>query len=292
MVDLRPATTEDAAAWAAVVLAASPHFVIDEASAAHVLRTYPGDHFVAQQGGVVVGIARCQRHPDTGHALLQLMVLPEHRRRGVGRALLEHVLSFLAGSPIRRLDALLEDDDASRAAAEAWGFRVVRRFRNWVLDPREAGPAGPTPEGYTVTTTAELGPEPVWRAHQRVASEDPSGLTLPIAYDAWLDEWEDPRARHGWSHALLAADGSLASYTLIGAAGDRAWSNMTGTLPEHRGRGLALLCKQHTLRVAAGHGITRCFTGNDAANVSMLAVNGRLGYRLLAQPSLVTRDLR
>ena len=35
--------------------------------------------------------------------------------------------------------------------------------------------------------------------------------------------------------------------SLLGAAGQRAWSGMTGTLPQHRGRGLARLAKHHAL---------------------------------------------
>jgi GNAT superfamily N-acetyltransferase len=53
----------------------------------------------------------------------------------------------------------------------------------------------------------------------------------------------------------------------------------TGTLPEYRGRGLALAVKLASLRWAAARGVTRVFTSNDETNAPMLAVNRRLGYR-------------
>jgi hypothetical protein len=67
---------------------------------------------------------------------------------------------------------------------------------------------------------------------------------------------------------------------------------MTGTLPAHRGRGLALLAKQHALRACAVAGIEVAFTGNDRENLPMVAVNQRLGYLLVASPSLAERPLR
>ena len=130
----------------------------------------------------------------------------------------------------------------------------------------------------------------MWHAHQQVARDDPSGLTLPMPWEDWQSDWSDPRARPDLGRAVLV-DGDLAAYSMLGTAGDRAWSDMTGTLPAHRGRGLALLAKQHTLRAAAAAGITRAITGNDGANLPMLAVNQRLGYVPVARPALAERAL-
>jgi GNAT superfamily N-acetyltransferase len=81
-------------------------------------------------------------------------------------------------------------------------------------------------------------------------------------------------AAEGWAAVVTAA-----TYTEVEAAGDRAWNAMNGTLPSHRGRGLAALAKAHALAAMAGAGITRRCTANDGANAPMLAVNQRLGYR-------------
>jgi len=54
---------------------------------------------------------------------------------------------------------------------------------------------------------------------------------------------------------------------------------MTGTIPAHRGRGLAKLVKSVALRRAAQAGVSGAFTSNDDENGPMLAVNNWLGYR-------------
>lgn len=292
MVGIRPAVLDDAGPWAGVVRAASPFHVLDERSEAHEMRTEPGDahRLVTEVDGTVVGVARSRTYADEDHVSLMVMVHPDHRRRGLGRALLDRLATAVADSGRARAVAIVEDDEDSRIACERWGFSIVRRFQKSMVDPRTVADPGPPPGGLEVVPLGDVGPEPVWRAHQRVARDDPSGLTLPVSWEVWLADWSDPRARPDLGRAVLV-DGALAAYSMLGSAGDRAWSDMTGTLPEHRGRGLALLAKQHTLYAAAGAGITRAMTGNDGANLPMLAVNDRLGYVPVARPALAERPL-
>jgi GNAT superfamily N-acetyltransferase len=54
---------------------------------------------------------------------------------------------------------------------------------------------------------------------------------------------------------------------------------LTGTLPEERGKGYALLVKLGVIRAAAAAGLRELGTANDYENAAMLAVNRRLGYR-------------
>lgn len=73
-----------------------------------------------------------------------LAVLPSHRRRGIGRALLQRALEHTekAGAPLVGLDAT----DASRPLYEAHGFRSVGHTTRWIRPskaPRpEPGPSG------------------------------------------------------------------------------------------------------------------------------------------------------
>jgi RimJ/RimL family protein N-acetyltransferase len=59
----------------------------------------------------------------------------------------------------------------------------------------------------------------------------------------------------------------------------RAWNEMTGTLPSHRGRGLATAAKLATIHWARSNWIERILTNNDAENAPMLAINRHLGYK-------------
>ena len=288
---IRPATLADAGGWARVVLSASPLMVVDERSEAHEIRTDPADarRVVATVDDEVVGVARFRTYDGEDHASFQVLVDPAHRRRGIGAGLLEELDGHLHSSGKPRVTTIVEDDDASRIASACWGFTVTRSLRMAAVDPRTVDHPGPTPDDVSVVPVADVGPRQVWETHQQVARDDPSGLTLPVPYDEWLTtDWSDPRARPDLGRAVLVDD-ELAAYSLIGTAGERAWSAMTGTLPAQRGRGYALLAKRHTLRAAAAAGITRATTGNDDANVPMLAVNARLGYQPVASPAVAER---
>ena len=56
-------------------------------------------------------------------------------------------------------------------------------------------------------------------------------------------------------------------------------SAFTGTLPEHRGRGLARLVKLAIIRRVRELGVARPPADNHDENAEMLAVNERLGFR-------------
>lgn len=287
---IRPATLADAAGWARVVLAASPLMVTDARAEAHEIRTDPADarRVVATVDDEVVGVARFRAYDGEDHASFQVLVDPQHRRRGIGAGLLAELDGHLAAAGRSGVTTIVEDDDASRIVSARWGFTITRPLRMATVDPRTVADPGPVPDGAAVVPVADVGPRPVWEAHQQVARDDPSGLTLPLPYDEWLAEWSDPRSRPDLGRAVLV-DGELAAYSLLGAAGERAWSAMTGTLPAHRGLGYALLARQHALRAAAAAGITSAATGNDAANAPMLAVNARLGYLPAASPAVAER---
>ena len=100
-----------------------------------------------------------------------------------------------------------------------------------------------------------------------------------------FDEWE----REYWSHPDHTLEGSFAvalagrpvaiSMLFTRRATGRASNEMTGTLREFRGQGLARLAKLASLRWAAASGITQVVTENDETNAPMLAINERLGYR-------------
>ncbi len=70
-----------------------------------------------------------------------------------------------------------------------------------------------------------------------------------------------------------------------------ATNEMTGTLADYRGRGLARLAKIATIRWAAEHGIREIATENDAENAAMWGLNQSLGYRLRYRRSILAREL-
>jgi GNAT superfamily N-acetyltransferase len=283
----RPGGLADAGAWAEVVAEVSPYLVQDRESETHEMQHDPpgARRWVAEDAGRVVALARLVEHAGEDHASIRLMVRPGDRRRGHGRALLDLALAEVVDRPA--LHTIVEDDDDSRAAAARWGFDLTRTFHMSAVDPRTVPPPD---DDERVRPLSDFDEQELWAAHNAVVGDDPSGLSLEVTFEEWQDEWHDPRARADLSTGVVEG-GRLVAFTRLGAAGVRAWSDMTGTLAGHRGRGLGLLAKHHTLAKAARAGIEQCFAGNDDDNTAMLGINRRLGYRPFADPRLGVRAL-
>ena len=111
----------------------------------------------------------------------------------------------------------------------------------------------------------------------------PPALTVsPPPYDEWLAlDWGNPDLRRDLSAAVLDGDTVLSFVTTTADPGRGViWSNLTGTIPAARGRGLAKVVKSVALTAARDAGFVTANTGNDAGNAPMLAVNEWLGYHV------------
>ncbi len=274
---LRFATHGAAAGWARVQRSASPFLVSSAESVLHDMTHHPGTlaRYVVVEDGEVLGLARV-RDQGPGEVRAMLQVHAAHQGRGVGRLLLDQVLRVAEG---RSIDGIVNGDERSVAVSDHWGFVRERSHRISSVDPRLVPAPPATPDGLRVVSLADVHPAQVWACLQQVAEDDPSGLTQQLPLTEFLaSEWTDPLHRPDLGRAVLDGD-TVAAYAEVTAAGDRAWNAMTGTVPRHRGRGLARLVKAHALVACAEAGITTCGTGNDDANAPMLAVNAWLGYR-------------
>jgi ribosomal protein S18 acetylase RimI-like enzyme len=82
------------------------------------LERNPGLSFIAEVGGVVVGCLMAGHDGRRGY-LQHLLVLPEHRRKGIANALVEQCLARLEGLGIKKshIDVL----KTNSAAATYWG---------------------------------------------------------------------------------------------------------------------------------------------------------------------------
>ena len=106
-----------------------------------------------------------------------------------------------------------------------------------------------------------------------------------FSYEEWLAEaLGDPTLDHDGSF-VVELDGRPAAFAwLVVDRGRRLAANeMTGTRPELRGRGLASTAKLATIRWAAENGISRIYTSNHEENAPMVAINRKLGYRVVAE---------
>lgn len=250
---------------------------------------------------VAGGTVELPLQDNTEVAFVEVFVPPEHRRRGHGTAVLDALLDI--GRQNGRTTAFGEavwavdrETDAGRAFAEARGFTLdmtdaVRELTLPAeLPPMELDPTytletwrGPCPEEW-LDEYADL--------RRILNAEAPSGET-GLENEHWdaarvrKDEADLARVgREMQVSVARSAGGELAGHTQLAfpGEGDEVYQWDTLVRPAHRGHGLGLALKVHTMQAAADllEGRRRITTWNAASNTFMIAVNERLGFRQIA----------
>jgi GNAT superfamily N-acetyltransferase len=245
--------------------------------------------FVATDADQVVGwVAACRNvraaAPDAGH-INALHVHPDYRRQGIGGALFAAATEHLRSVGVRQVGTIA--DAGSLGFAHRHGFAATREIHYSALDLARFTPYGKSPGPVRVLPfdDDEVEEGALFAADVAAATDEPGDLPpAPSPYATWRYEVWDNEDLDRTASCAAVLDGRVLAFTLVLRDGDRLWSDMTATVPEYRGRGLAGLVKGTALTRAAAGGATVAYTSNDADNRPMIAVNERLGYR-----SVITR---
>ncbi|WP_410821663.1 GNAT family N-acetyltransferase [Micromonospora sp. 050-3] len=250
--------------------------------------------FVAEVDAQVVGWVTAQRNDSTSTAnfgdISLLHVHPEHRRRGIGTALLTTATGHLAPLGVRRLRAFAQPDALPFASRH--GYEPSRELRFSALDLNPAPALPDPPPGVRLLPIAELAPHRLYAADVAAALDEPGDVPVDsISYESWLYDVWDNLGLDKEASTAVEVDGEVAAFSLVKRDGDRMWSDFTGSLPAYRGRGLARLAKTVALHRAAANGVRVAYTSNDESNGPMLAINTRLGYRPVAAEWSCLADL-
>lgn len=238
-------------------------------------------------------VLRLRSGPPLGPRLLtDAAVHPAHRRRGIGTALVDAACrraDALGAAVLTRLAASAAD---AIAVAERGGMHAVRWWSELARDLAVPVKPVPPPPGITVVT---LGPpydaarwdEPLRLAHN-AAFADHWG-SAAVGPTAWAHHRTGSRSfRPGSSAAALTAEGSVAGYVMsyqspvdTARRGVRdLYVGTVGTLPAHRGRGIAGTLLAHVLQGAVDQGYATASLTVDAENPTALGVYVRAGFRL------------
>ena len=131
-------------AYAAVWSAVLPRYPITPAELERSRRRRPDDvRLVARIEWAVAGCGAAIRSDLPGRTYMGVVVLPEHRRRGLGRGLLERIVAAARDHGSEILAAGVEEGDADgEGFAARFGLREVLREVEVVraLAPDEADP--------------------------------------------------------------------------------------------------------------------------------------------------------
>jgi GNAT superfamily N-acetyltransferase len=279
----------------------------------------PEEHrpLLAHKRETVVGNANLLmfRRENRQLARVEVRVLREYRRQGVGTALVEEAAHQARAAGRTELGGMDQTParagfvDAAGPFARRLGFTVVQSLvrRRLTLPFTEADSEAlrrnpkATPPGYGLFSFWDRWPDEDMEDRcefgRRMSTDVPMG-DLPIDEE----EWDERRVR-ALEASLVAQNrakvitvarsvgtGRLVAYTEIAVplgAPESVWQHDTLVLPEHRGHGLGFAVKTANLwALQVRHPEVRAVnTWNDEGNAHMIAVNDEIGFEVVAHSS-------
>ena len=281
---------EDYEAWRQVRIAVVPGERCDTVAELRAQDSPDRLLLLARIDGTVVGSGVADRSDSGGSGFVAPRVLPQHRRRGVGSALLRSLAAHVTSLGLPKVRAHV-DDLESVQFAERFGFVENDRQVEQVRALGQERPPSALPRGVEVIA---LDQQPdMWAAcfdtfGSEVLADFALFEPLQITAEQWATSWAgDPMF-------LALSDGEV-----IGCAGlfrdtdraDRAENALTAVRRDWRGRGIASHLKRRTLLWAADQGLTEIYTWTQARNASMLRLNEHLGYFTGKTSITLTRPL-
>ncbi|WP_033342364.1 GNAT family N-acetyltransferase [Catenuloplanes japonicus] len=263
--------------------------------------------FLARLDGVIAGtgllILPDEVNRDT--AMIEVVVRPSSRRRGVGRALHDHLTALARAegrvTVLGHTTESLSGDSVGSSFAETLGYHRASPAIGRLLDleqvPVEALRARVAPHlgGYTPVVWSGEVPEAdvadIAYLNGRLMVDAPTG---DIEYEG---EKPDPEVIRNYErtyrdkgstlfHAAMRHDatGRLVAWTMIEQLDEPrswGWQQITLVDPEHRGHrlGLAVKIENHLQVRESAPELRWVHAWNAAENTYMIAINEALGFR-------------
>ena len=263
-------------------------------------KKYLHERLMGEVDGEIVATAsygECSWAHVPGKYHFDIMVHPEHQRRGHGTAIFDHILSNLGGRDPKPeiLTSWTREDKpdyirflTKRGFVEGMRVEVSRLY----LDSFDRGKFAPYETrcedlGLTVATVAELPEidpdwkhklhEFQWEIFQDVPLDDPP---TKQSYETWEKKLDSPTfLPEAW---FLAIDdgrfvGLSSLWTCMGNK-KKLWTGLTGVSRDYRRKGIATALKLRAIDYAAKRGIEFLETDNEEKN-PMYTLNVKLGFR-------------
>jgi GNAT superfamily N-acetyltransferase len=271
----------------------------------------PREAWLATDQGSAVGWYRLELpvRENADQAYLNIVVHPAGRRRGLGRALLQHAAGRAAANGRTVLNGAARDGSPGEAFARVAGAKPGLVEVQRVLDIGRLeqgklaglrGPAERAAAGYSLVSW--VGPVPEEYIEQTAAVYN--GMAdAPRDAEISHEEWDAQRVRervnglrpqyamHDYAVAARHEDtGELAGLTEVSVdPADPGWGFQVFTVVrrEHRGHRLGLLLKIAMMELLATTEpqLERIVTWNGQTNEHMIAVNEAMGYTVFGPPA-------
>jgi len=267
----------------------------------------PGADFLVARtaSGTLAGYAYAGPPDEHGNRSAELVVAPDHRRRGLGAALAAELNAAVADEAApdetgaRRLEFWAHGDHpAARRLAEALGYELVRELHLMALDVEALGEGEiELPAGAVLRTFRPDADEQEWLTLNRRAfshhPEQGSWTEVELA-ERKAEPWFDPAG-----FFLLSADGQPAGFhwTKVHPAGAYGPDPVgevyvVGVDPEAQGRGFGRLLTLVGLRHLAGLGLSKIILYADADNTAAVRLYGSIGFRIESTDVMYAKPFR
>ena len=273
--------------------------------------------------GHVVGIVDLAMHrwENLHLAEVDVRVLPEHRRRGIGRALVRFAEEAAHAAGRRQLGG--PDEVPTRSGADTSVGEFARRLgfagaqsmvrRELALPPvgmdlaQRRREATARSVGYTMLTFADRWPEEYLADRcelgRRMSTDIPMG-DLPLDEEIWdearVRKMEASLAEQDRAKITTAArcdaTGHLVAFSDIAiprGAPESVWQHDTLVMREHRGHGLGLATKlENVIALMAAYPQAKTIsTWNAVENEHMIAINDAMGFVVTAHSTIWLKSL-
>jgi mycothiol synthase len=243
------------------------------------------DHLglIAKLDGEPVGTGTTAKFggaPDGEYAAVNIRVVEEARRRGVGTVLDRRCSQHARELGKTRLFVFARYDDADSLGYFAVrGFEEIGRMQDVRLDLSTAVVEQSTPAGIEVAVMRAEHERGVYETALEADPDIPSATPIRTGtFEQWHERHLSGRVLRDLSFVALD-DGRIVGYAILGRHDDETAEHwMTGVSRRARGRGVALALKQAQIAAAKGAGWKSLRTLNDLGNAPMRRVNEKLGY--------------
>ena len=225
-------------------------------------------------------------HAEPGICQLEVSVLEEKRRQGLGDAVLGRLSGWALASAQTAADGTVaERDVSSRGWAERRGFTEVGRNSTLRLDlasapRREIDP----PAGITISTLA-VAPDAIRGMYEVACEAYPDIPGEESSEMAPFEKWRDndiggASDRPEATFVALVGDDVVgyAKLSLSEALPDVAFHDITGVKRAWRGRGIAGALKRAEIAWAIDNDYSALKTFNEERNAPIRALNQKHGY--------------
>lgn len=256
--------------------------------------------------GELLGVASAELSDDEVQKNLELNieVLPDYRRQGIGSAIYRHCEDELLSTPYLVSGEAYPPFGQAKTwpgylFAQSLGFSLVHEEEHMQLsrealqDSLGSSPASGLPEGFSLISWQGATPaeflEEFAQLRTNMEVDVPTGQSVKTP-KVWSvqevlshDQRVSARGNGQWVSAVQAPDGALAGYTLIYSSSDSTELEQDDTyvLRKYRGLGLGLPLKLHNHRQVLEDvsNFSAVTSWVDAQNLAMCAVNRALGYQ-------------